>query len=150
MYVKMLISNTFPFLSLSVRQVKCLVSVWMHHVPQHTAVIQLSAKESVVLHAMVSTYCMSICSENICFLMSLSNLFCLLHVILHWSSFHCYCSSSSSLCVIQQNVSMTDECMLMEKCSPLLGADPACSAGVRQVHVSTFVSKKMSHFAFSF
>lgn len=62
-------------------QVKCLVSVWMHHVPQHTAVIQLSAKESVVLHAM--------------------------------------------------NVSMTDECMLMEKCSPLLGADPACSAGVR-------------------
>ena len=48
-------SDTFnPFLCPPVREVKCLVSVWIHHVPHLAAVIQLSAKESAAPHAMVS------------------------------------------------------------------------------------------------
>lgn len=37
-----------------------------------------------------------------------------------------------SLC--PQSASLTGGCMLMENCSLLLGADPVCIAGVRQVH----------------
>lgn len=49
-------SDTFnPFLCPPDREVKCLVSVWTHRVPHLAAVIQLSAKESAVPHAMVST-----------------------------------------------------------------------------------------------
>lgn len=86
------------------------MNIWIHHVPHHAAVIQLSAKESVVPHAMVSilTY----------FLMSLT----------FNSSKH-----NEGLYLFPQNVSMTGGCMLMEKCSSLQEVDPAYSAGVRQV-----------------
>lgn len=42
------------FLSLSLRQVKCFVEIWLHHVLHHTVLIQLGTEESVVPHAMVS------------------------------------------------------------------------------------------------
>lgn len=40
----------------------------------------------------------------------------------------------SYLCLFLQSVSMNRGCMLMGKFSALLGVDPACSAGVRQVY----------------
>lgn len=66
-----------PFSYLPARQVKSLVSAWIHHVPRYTAAIQLSTKESVVPHVMVrNSFC-------------LSNLFCLLTAVFQ---FEYYCS----------------------------------------------------------
>ncbi len=114
-----------PVLCLPIRLVKCLASVWIHHVPHLAAVIQLSAKESAVPHAMVSGLSVN-CLKISSFLLPFLSVFCCFLV------FHCS-DVSRTLCLLAQNVSMTAGCMLMEKCSAPLEVDPACSARVGQV-----------------
>lgn len=115
--LKMAVCETLNAFCLYVRQVKCLVSMWMHHVPHHAVAILLSTKENVAPHVMVSIFYLQFPRVFVKFVLSNSS------------------KHNQSLYLFLQNVSMIIGCMLMEKCSVLLGVDPACSAGVRQVSV---------------
>lgn len=93
------------------------MSVWTHCVPPDTAAIRLHDRGTVVLLAMVTVCCNSASCK-------ISNLSC-----------------DQKLSMSPQIVNTSRKCLLMGKFSPPLGADPACSAGVRQVCVCKHTPK---------
>lgn len=102
-----------PVSALWVRTVRFPVSGWTPRVPHHAVNIQPSAKESAVPHAEVRKHSAFV-------------------TLTFWVQAPLFCLKlRKSLCL--QSVSSTERCMLKVKCSPLLGVDPASSAGVRQV-----------------
>lgn len=107
-------------LCVSVRQVRCRVSVWTLCVPPHAAATRRHERESAVLLATV----------KICNIWSLAA--SLLPIFLCCIIFK-FWRVTGGFPLSPQTVNMTRKCLLMGKFSSLLEADPACSAGARQV-----------------